>query len=77
MACRQNCLKAVYHCHRYFEPEVVMHTSINEDVRLTLQGSWLEMICTIRPPLTSGQILSVAGALEPEAQTTRLYYTLI
>ena len=60
-----------------FEPEVVMRTSINEDVRLTLEMARRNDVLSA-PPLTSGQILSVAGALEPEGwrQQSLLYTDL-
>ena len=60
-----------------FEPEVVMRTSINEDVRLTLDMARRNDVLSA-PPLTSGQILSVAGALEPEGwrQQSLLYTDL-
>lgn len=62
------CLSGIY------EPEVVMHTSVNADVRLD-RAMAVRNDCVRQPPLQSLPLLIAAGGAEPEGwqQQSRAY----
>ena len=57
--------KGAVPCSGVFEPEIIMHTSINEDVRLTTEMARRNELLS-GPPLCRCPLLIIAGGDEPE-----------